>query len=78
VSRATCPVEYGVPIPPPNQRRTYFRYPFDTMSVGGSFLIPNPAEKSRVSAILASRKRSHGEEYIQRRISAGIRVWRVK
>lgn len=73
-------IEKGVPLPPPagrgRNRKPYRRLPFAQMQVGDSFFCPTdePVAESRNFLTAAKHK---GTVVTCRRVSGGIRVWRV-
>lgn len=74
-------IEKGVPIPPKQTGRKKgeahgWKYPFKSMEVGDSFLVPNISNSGMVS--LCSRYREAGlGHFVTRSEPRGVRVWRV-
>lgn len=79
-------IESGIPIPP--RRSGYARgsnkpkYPWQSMRVGDSFLVPGEASVQQQIAVgSAASKRAAtypGEKYVVRAVIGGVRVWRVQ
>lgn len=77
-------VESGVPMPkrkwrtPPNAR-----YPWASMEVGDSFLVPRPSGvdhnrfSSKVSNAANEARKRTGRVFRCRSMTTGVRVWRV-
>ena len=70
--------EVDVSIPPPvNHRSGRAVYPFKTMPVGASILVPKGmAEKARIAAAV-HKSRHPGWDYATRSVDGGIRIWRI-
>jgi len=71
-------IRKGVPIPPPARvGRGKFRYPWDDMKVGDSFLVPGDA---RVATLYSAAYRVTdrlGWFFTVRQVKGGVRVWRT-
>jgi hypothetical protein len=77
-------LEDGVPIPPEGPRHTMAVYPWATMAVGQSFLVPKAMKNPR--SLTARAEASHpGRKFVWRRaqetrdgrIVQGVRFWRT-
>lgn len=68
-------VESNVPLPAPDASK----YPFASMQIGDSFLVPNPSDtdRKRVQTAAASYGRRHSKAFRTRSVDGGIRIWRV-
>lgn len=76
-------IESGIPIPPrAGGTGRPSKYPFDQLKPGDSFLVPhhdgNPVVTVRrmAAAVKGAAKRT-GWKFTTRRLSEGLRVWRV-
>ena len=65
-------IDKGIPLPPVEHRCTY---PWHTMEIGDSFLMP--AGKTPYSVITNIHKRTN-KRFEARRTDQGWRVWRVE
>ena len=68
-------VERDIPMP-----RRYSKYPWDDMKVGDSFFGPGLDEKarSRLNAAAYYRGKTRGGRYLVRKVTGGVRIWRVE
>jgi hypothetical protein len=77
-------IESGVEIPPQSQPLRKTKYPFNRLNVGDSFVFPvstdedREAVQNRLQSAAANWGRSRGMRFVTRRVTQGIRVWRVK
>ena len=77
-------IESGVEIPPQAQPLRKTKYPFNRLNVGDSFVFPvatdedREAVQNRLQSAAANWGRSRGMRFVTRRVTQGIRVWRVK
>ena len=77
-------IESGVEIPPQSAPLRKMKYPFNRLNVGDSFVYPvtSPddveAVQNRLQSAAANWGRSRGMRFVTRRVTQGIRVWRVK
>ena len=77
-------IESGVEIPPQSQPLRKMKYPFNRLNVGDSFVFPvatdedREAIQNRLQSAAANWGRSRGMRFVTRRVTQGIRVWRVK
>ena len=77
-------IESGVEIPPQSQPLRKTKYPFNRLNVGDSFVFPvatdedREAIQNRLQSAAANWGRSRGMRFVTRRVTQGIRVWRVK
>ena len=77
-------IESGVEIPPQSTPLRKMKYPFNRLNVGDSFVYPvtSPddveAVQNRLQSAAANWGRSRGMRFVTRRVTQGIRVWRVK
>ena len=77
-------IESGVEIPPQSQPLRKTKYPFNRLNVGDSFVFPvatdedREAVQNRLQSAAANWGRSRGMRFVTRRMTQGIRVWRVK
>lgn len=79
-------LQVGIPIPPrSNIKERKRKYPFKDMRVGMSFLVPkkeatNDLDKlmKRIGPAAHSAGKSLGFKFALRRVSDGVRVWRVE
>jgi len=71
-------IEKGVPLPPKGTGRKNgtYKYPFRDMEVGDSFFVPITDRKQWFST--AAMKALPGWKFAQRKVTGGIRVWRVE
>ena len=77
-------IEKGVPLPVNRLVREPL-YPFDDMSVGDSFFVPeeNTVERFRLHGKLAQHKgrseaKKNGAVFTIRSVTGGVRVWRLQ
>jgi hypothetical protein len=71
-------IEKGVPMPEtrgPNVGGP--KWPWTTMEVGDSFLIPDGAVKPASPYRMANMARRYGRKFAVRRVEGGHRIWRV-
>ena len=61
----------------PTGRSRNQRYPFATMPIGSSFLVPREDRKKITSAAAAHKFRNREWDYMTRITDDGVRVWRV-
>jgi hypothetical protein len=83
----TPTVESGIPLPPVERKQraknngAQIRWPFATMKVGDSLLVPNWAEPTRATAyVLKAKREKHLPETFKiemRKTAQGYRVWRT-
>jgi hypothetical protein len=79
----TFEIESGVPIPAVRLKRKRSKYPFATLKVGESFLVPATGAdkdviKNRLSALISGEwHRETSRRFTLRRMRGGIRVWRT-
>lgn len=74
-------VESSIPIPRKQDHRR--RYPFDRMQIAQSFMVPcEPQDIDALWNTLTSCRRwatyKSGFRYTMRRVTGGIRVWRIQ
>ncbi len=77
-------VEVGVPLPTNDRRST--KYPFETLSIGESFFVPDDfgiSHNAVRQAVKEANNRYPGHKFVSRRIDrpgarSGTRVWRVE
>lgn len=63
-------------VPVPGRRKWSIKYPWHSMEVGDSFLVPDGNLKSlRASASIQKRKTNR--EYMVRAVEGGVRIWRT-
>ena len=70
-------IDTGVPLPPERAYSVRFRYPFERMAVGDSFLCPDNHIKSVRAAAHQFGKRTT-KRFVTRMTPDGLRVWRVQ
>lgn len=77
--RAQFQVERGVPVLEYPRGRPA-KYPFRSMKVGDSFLVPETGlyAANRVSRSASACGSRNGCKYVTRRVPEGVRCWRVK
>lgn len=72
-------IEKGIPLPerkgPYKTKPT--KYPYRTMEVGDSFLVPEPPKTFRAQVNNWGRS-SNGKKFAYRTTPEGLRVWRIK
>lgn len=83
----TPTIDGGIPIPEVKRKAraknqgAQIRWPFVTMKIGDSLLVPNWAEPTRATAYVVKAKREKQLpstfEIIMRKTDQGYRVWRV-
>ncbi len=66
--------EAGIPIP---REYPQTKYPFRTMNVGESFLVPKEKQNSASIAASLESKRSPGKKFTRRKTDDGVRFWRI-
>lgn len=70
-------IEKGIPIPPQNKGVRI--YPFDTMEIGDSFLVPDGGGNKAVSALQQYRKKDTTRRFTVRAQPDGtMRIWRIE
>lgn len=76
-------IEKNVPMPASNNSRRI--YPFASMSVGDSFLVPTSDDKdaaakkrTKVAAAITADAKRFGRKFATRQVEGGVRVWRVR
>lgn len=65
-------------IPLPKTRVPANAYPFDTLKVGESFLIPGKIAYNVASYASVAKKRFPGKDFTCRTVAGGARIWRIK
>lgn len=77
-------VQSNVPLPAMREKAIRHQYPFATMGVGDSFLIPVPPEmKSKAYAAVSQSWRNYNKDgntaikFAGRKVEGGVRVWRI-
>jgi len=72
-------IETGVPVPKRTSGRKS-RWPYlDSMSVGESVLITDPASMThQLACRLSALGKKTGKRFTQRRVADGVRVWRIE
>jgi len=68
-------IDKNIPIPKPRGSSNY--YPWASMEVGDSFLIPTH-KHNNVSAATRYAKLRYKHKYSARKEEGGIRVWRIE
>jgi hypothetical protein len=66
-------IEKGLPLVPYNNTR----WPFDSMEIGDSFLIPSQTKSSTVSAAARFHSKIKGTKFSVRKTPDGHRCWRI-
>jgi hypothetical protein len=64
-------------VPIPTGTRASVRYPFATMEVGDSILVPGTAKQLARSHALNFKKTHPGWDYKTRTTNEGMRIWMV-
>lgn len=59
-----------------NSKGRPFKYPFNEMEVGDSFLTGEP--RSRISGAIGGYRKRHGCKFAARTVEGGVRVWRIE
>jgi len=54
------------------------RYPFSTMEVGDSFLVPDRSANTVAAAIWRANRSDGPKRFIYRTVDDGVRVWRAE
>lgn len=72
-------IDYDVPIPSDGRHTGSRRslYPFDDMEVGDSFFRKGPYDRMQAN-ILGCASRRKPKKFTTRRVTGGIRCWRIK
>ena len=70
-------LEDDVPLPPDAVPAQYRKYPFLTMKIGQSFVVPREHADKLTKAAAAWKRRHAGWNYAIRRDPKGVRLWRV-
>lgn len=77
-------IEQGVPMPQPSGRGKYgIKYPFKTMKVGESFLVPcadmtaKNLNRVGVNIMSSAKKYKNIGVFTTRRVADGVRCWKV-
>lgn len=76
---ATVPevkIEKGIPLPSRGGANGNAKYPWRTMEVGDSFLVPAKTPR-KFSAHMAQAQRNTGHKFASRTVEGGCRVWRT-
>lgn len=66
-------VEKNIPLP----RLGSPKYPFRSMEVGDSFLVPRGAPVNRIRKACSDDSTRNGRKYSVRKTADGLRVWRI-
>ena len=72
-------IDDSIPIPPHNQRN--IKYPWEGMKVGDSFFVPAEEDIGRNrtrNAAYQANQRYGSNRYTTRKVTGGVRVWRVE
>lgn len=70
-------------VPPPTKRHPVTHWPFDTMQVGQSILVPfdpdgKPPRRVYRAVYHANKKwAASGRRYVGRQVKGGVRAWRL-
>lgn len=69
----------AVPIPPDayERRNHNAKWPFSTMLIGESVLLPNGADTRKPIHAMRSAASRHGWEFVRQKEKAGLRIWRI-
>ncbi len=74
-------IEKGLPMPAAARHRRISKYPFAQLEVGDSFLVPDTpqskAENRANSATNVANQRLAPKHFGARRVTEGVRIWRV-
>lgn len=79
-------IEQNIPLPAARRTLAGYnsKYPFALLNPGDSFLIPLPADPKKakhkrtiISNLMCYHARKRDAKYASRRLSNGLRVWRV-
>ena len=67
-------------IPLPSLRKPTTHYPFAKMKVGDSFFVPvkKPVDASRARCAAIQYGKRNNIKFATRKVTGGIRIWRVK
>lgn len=74
-------IDNNVPIPGHKAgTKEGYKYPFNDMRVGDSFLVqPDPVSgRNKIAAACSQHSKRHGGKFITRKTPEGIRIWRVE
>ena len=72
------PIERDVAVVPKRKkRRSNIKYPFDSMKIGDSFLVPSEDSHRSVSIAASNYGKAYGEVFVTRTVEDGVRVWRI-
>ncbi len=71
------PIEKGVPLPAPKERRNGLRYPWADMEPCDSFFIPGATANSH-TGLVSKQNRTGKARFTLRAVDGGVRVWRVE
>lgn len=69
-------IEKNIPVPCNKSKRGGYKYPFNIMEVGDSFLVENRTMK-KMSSIVHYAQKSTGFKFMSRSGDGGVRVWRI-
>jgi hypothetical protein len=77
VATSTIEVDRGIPLPArPGGAGAVPKYPWRTMDVGDSFLVPAKTPRT-FSAQMTNAAKSTGRKFAARTVDGGCRVWRT-
>ena len=72
---ATSSVDRNIPIPPRLNGGGYYKYPWESMEIGDSFLAT--VTLSTMSSVANRAAKRTGRKFSCRTTKDGIRVWRI-
>lgn len=71
-------LQSGIPMPDPKRGPRPAKYPMQAIKVGQSFLIPTKELPKHVGQSVRNSAKYYGKKVAIRKVSGGVRVWRVK
>lgn len=71
-------IEKGVALPKGKRAEKSTKYPFKSMEVGDSFLVPDGTNVVSLRAHASASGRALGRRFSVRLVEQGVRIWRVE
>jgi len=56
--------------------RTFIDWPFATMNVGDTFLVPEGVKRVTITAAMNRAEKAGSGMFVSRKVEGGIRIWR--
>jgi hypothetical protein len=76
MTTATTPARDSIPIAVTIETRNHIVWPFASMAVGDSFLVPAGVSRPTVAMAMQRAEKSGKGRFVSRTVAEGVRIWR--